>query len=156
MASKNFQTYNRTTSDFQSPTLGDKTTFSQGIGFTSYDESMWERITTELSVQGRSVQTLEIRVARLENMFQKTMEKIDVLISMMPTLQTYINPKQISLKEAKEEIKEYFSLHHGKDIYWSDLVEALNIDLETVIEACNELEKEEKICASRSGEKDSE
>jgi len=104
MASKDFQTYQcRTTSHFPPPIPENKAIFSQGIGFTSNDGSMWESITTKLSVQEGSVQTLEIRVARLENMFHKTMDKIDVLISMIPILQTIEIPNKYLWKKQKKK-----------------------------------------------------
>jgi len=53
--------------------------------------------------------------------------------------------EDISLKEAKTKIKLYFEEHHGEPVEYSDLIEQLKIPLPTIVEACNELEKEGKI-----------
>lgn len=48
--------------------------------------------------------------------------------------------RDITKEEAKEEIRELFS--KGKTLYYSDVVKELGLDLELVVEACNELERE--------------
>lgn len=56
-----------------------------------------------------------------------------------------IELKDISYEEAKHEIAEYFEAHHGQNIDPADLQEALGIEIEIAIQACEELEKEGKI-----------
>jgi len=51
--------------------------------------------------------------------------------------------RDITRKEAKKEIKTLFS--SGRTVYYSDIVQELGIDLETVVEICNELEEEKEI-----------
>ena len=53
--------------------------------------------------------------------------------------------KDISYGQAKKEIKEYFSKHHGEIIDAADIQEALNIDISMAIEILDDLECEGKI-----------
>ena len=50
--------------------------------------------------------------------------------------------KELSKKEAKEEIKKYFAEHKDSLISYSELVDNLKIDLKSIVEICSELEKE--------------
>ncbi|MCH8865029.1 MAG: hypothetical protein IIB13_06700 [Chloroflexi bacterium] len=77
-----------------------------------------------LSLQDELV-NIKQRLAELENR-----EKIIVL-------------KEITREEAKKEIRQLFQ--SGGTLYYSDIVQELKIDLETVVEICNELEKEKEI-----------
>lgn len=56
-----------------------------------------------------------------------------------------IELRKISPKQAKKEIKEFFSKHHGETINAADIQEALNIDISLVFEIFNKLEKEGEI-----------
>lgn len=51
--------------------------------------------------------------------------------------------REISRDEAKQEITKLFSA--GKTLYYSDIVEQLKIDLELVVDICDELIREGKI-----------
>ena len=51
--------------------------------------------------------------------------------------------REMTREEAKQAIQELFS--SGRTLYYSDIVQELGIDLETVIEICNELEEEREI-----------
>jgi len=87
------------------------------------------------------------RVEDLEKRLKKMENRIAELTSI-----DYEEPGQIILKDipygqAKEEIGEYFSKHHGKNIDASDIQEALNIDISLVIEILDDLECEGKIKA---------
>ncbi len=55
--------------------------------------------------------------------------------------------KDISYEQAKKEIIEYFSKHHGENIDAADIQEALNIDISLAIEILDGLENEGKIKA---------
>jgi len=55
--------------------------------------------------------------------------------------------KDISYGQAKKEIKEYFSKHHGEIIDAADIQEALNIDISLALEILDDLENEGKIKA---------
>jgi len=48
--------------------------------------------------------------------------------------------RDITEEEAKEEIRQLFS--KGQTQYYSDIVKELGLDLELVVEVCNELESE--------------
>lgn len=51
--------------------------------------------------------------------------------------------REISKKEAKKEIRKLFS--EGQILYYSDIAEKLGLDLQLVVDICNELQKEGKI-----------
>ncbi len=51
----------------------------------------------------------------------------------------------ISLDEAKNSIAAFFRENDGREISFGDIIDALNIPLPTIVEACDELEKEGKI-----------
>jgi hypothetical protein len=53
--------------------------------------------------------------------------------------------EDIPLEEAKALIKGYFEEHHGEDLDYGDLREALCIALPIIVEACDQLEREGKI-----------
>lgn len=55
--------------------------------------------------------------------------------------------ENISTKQAKEKIALYFKENDGKEIDYGDLLEALNIPLPVIVDACAELEREEKIAS---------
>ena len=48
-------------------------------------------------------------------------------------------------EEDKQKIQEYFDNSDG-DVFYDDIMSDLDIDLETVVEICNELIDEGKIC----------
>ena len=51
--------------------------------------------------------------------------------------------RDITREEATKEIRELFS--SGRTLYYSDIVQELGIDLEMVVDICNELQKDEEI-----------
>lgn len=53
--------------------------------------------------------------------------------------------KEVPVKEAKAQIKAYFELHHGENLDYGDIRAALCIPLPTIVEACDELDREGKI-----------
>ena len=56
-----------------------------------------------------------------------------------------IVPKDITFKKAKEKVGQYFLDHHGENIDYGDLMDALNIHLPLIVDVCAELESEGKI-----------
>lgn len=52
-------------------------------------------------------------------------------------------PREISNEEAEKEIRELFS--KGKTLYYSDITQELRLDLELVVNICNELQKQGEI-----------
>jgi hypothetical protein len=66
--------------------------------------------------------------------------------SMIPEMQDTCSPREnISINDAKMLIKSYFEQHHGEELDYVDLVDALCLPLSVFVEACGELEKEGKI-----------
>ena len=56
-----------------------------------------------------------------------------------------IVPEDITFKKAKEKVGQYFLDHHGENIDYGDLMDALNIHLPLIVDVCAELESEGKI-----------
>lgn len=56
-----------------------------------------------------------------------------------------IDPVDITFEEAKKGIAQYFTDHHGENIDYGDLMDALNIHLSLIVDVCAELESEGKI-----------
>ncbi|MDR3567479.1 MAG: hypothetical protein P4L43_05555 [Syntrophobacteraceae bacterium] len=50
-----------------------------------------------------------------------------------------------SVETAKIIIKEYFEQHHGEIIDYVDLVNALDLPLPLIVQACEQLDQEGKI-----------
>lgn len=50
-----------------------------------------------------------------------------------------------SLDAAKVMIKDYFEQHHGEIIDYVDLVNAFDLPLPLIVDACEQLEREGKI-----------
>ncbi|MDO9529872.1 MAG: hypothetical protein Q7J27_12060 [Syntrophales bacterium] len=94
--------------------------------------------TTIISYDPR-VDELKKEIKELKEMFVQLNEKIGL------TEVEEIEIRDISLKQAKEEIALYFRDNDGKEIGYEDIVETLGIDPHVVVHACNELVKEKKI-----------
>jgi len=56
--------------------------------------------------------------------------------------------QEISKEEAKEQIRNLFST--GRTLYYSDIAEELRLDLEMVVEICNELQESGEISIDAS------
>ena len=56
--------------------------------------------------------------------------------------------KEISMEEAKEEIRQLFS--SGRTLYYSDIAKELRLDLEVVVDICNELQESGEISIDAS------
>ena len=54
--------------------------------------------------------------------------------------QSLIEPRQVSVEQATKEIMKHFG--RGDIFYYSDIVEKLNLDLATVVDACDRLKEE--------------
>ena len=80
-----------------------------------------------LSLQEELKQTKQ-RLLELENRVPE--EKVIVL-------------RDVTKEEAKQEIRQLFL--SGRTLYYSDIVKELGLDLETVVDICNELEEEKEI-----------
>ncbi len=53
--------------------------------------------------------------------------------------------QDIDLKTAKRQIAKYFKENDGKEIGYSDIFNHLRIEIELIVQACDELEYERKI-----------
>jgi len=97
-----------------------------------------------------SLDLLEQRITKLQrenNYLQQQVEelqkKVDKLMENLPTQKTIIL-REIDKTQAKQEIKKLFA-STDKPLYYSDIAEELELDLEMVVEICQELIKEGEI-----------
>lgn len=94
--------------------------------------SLLERI-AELQ---RENEHLQQQMAELKN-------RVDQLVENLPMQKTVIL-REISEKEAKQKIKELFD-STSEPLYYSDIAEKLQLDLEMVVRICQELIEEGEI-----------
>lgn len=50
-------------------------------------------------------------------------------------------PREIDFEQAVDEVLQLFQQRRRQDVYYSDVMEALRLDLATVMKACEELEQ---------------
>ena len=86
------------------------------------------RAVFEYFVFGEEIARLTRRIAELESKIAQ--EKVIML-------------REITREEAKGEIRQLFT--SGRTLYYSDIVQELGIDLEMVVDICEELENEKEI-----------
>lgn len=99
------------------------------------ESSRWfEQENTQLRIENYAlrerIRAVEERLANIEATIPK--ERVIIL-------------REISKEEAKEEIRNLFST--GRTLYYSDIAEELRLDLEMVVEICNELQESGEISA---------
>jgi chromosomal replication initiation ATPase DnaA len=80
------------------------------------------------------------RVANIEKQIEELAENIDNI-----SKPEEIVIREISLAQAKKEIRQYFKQHHGEDITAADIEDELGIDFELASEVCESFEREGKI-----------
>jgi hypothetical protein len=78
----------------------------------------------------------------LRESIRRIEERLNKIEASIPT-QKLVVLREISLDEAKKEIAQLFA--EGKILYYSDIAEKLRLDLETVVEICNELHSKGEI-----------
>lgn len=61
----------------------------------------------------------------------------------LETKEKVIVLREITREDAKKEIQRLFE--SGRTLYYSDIVQELKLDLETVVDICNELQKSKEI-----------
>ncbi|MBI4295727.1 MAG: hypothetical protein HY667_01275 [Chloroflexi bacterium] len=75
----------------------------------------------------------------LRNTLRRIEERLSVIEASL-SVQKVIVLREISREAAKKEIKKLFAT--GKTLYYSDIAQELRLDLELVVDICNELQKE--------------
>jgi DNA-binding MarR family transcriptional regulator len=81
------------------------------------------------------------RIQELENQFSLLKEIIEDPLSEI----SIIDIREITIKEAKKIILEFYESHDTQSIYPSEVADELGLDLETTAKAIDELLKEEKL-----------
>lgn len=90
--------------------------------------SWFEQENTQLRIENYA---LRERIRAVE-------ERLANIEAVIPT-ERVITLREISKEKAKEEIRNLFST--GRTLYYSDIAEELRLDLEMVVEICNELQE---------------
>jgi len=76
-------------------------------------------------------------------MLQEELKKVKQRLSELEDREKVIVLKEITREEAKKEIQQLFT--SGRTLHYSDIVKELSLDLETVVDICNELHKNKEI-----------
>ena len=75
--------------------------------------------------------------------FREELERIKQKLLELESREKVIVLKEITREEAKGEIQQLFA--SGRTLYYSDIVKELKLDLETVVDICNELQESRQI-----------
>lgn len=94
---------------------------------------------TEAKKMVRGLQKQKAMLLHRIDSFEERLAKVE---SSLPS-EKVILLRDISRKDAKKEISQLFS--EGKTLYYSDIAERLNLDLQLVVKICNELHKRGEI-----------
>lgn len=70
--------------------------------------------------------------------FREELEKIKQKLLELESREKVIVLREITKEEAKKDIEQLFK--SGRTLYYSDIVKELKLDLETVVDICNELQ----------------
>lgn len=85
---------------------------------------------------------LQSEIEQMRSDLEQTKQKVAELERRMPE-EKVIVLREISRKQAKQEIQQLFS--SGRTLYYSDIAEELGLDLELVVDICQELQKGREI-----------
>ncbi|OGO18871.1 MAG: hypothetical protein A2Z15_09320 [Chloroflexi bacterium RBG_16_50_11] len=91
-------------------------------------EKLHTKVVKDKTLMLKRIKLLERRLTKIEASLPS--EKVIVL-------------REISKKDAEKEIRNLFS--KGKTLYYSDIAERLNLDLQLVVKICNELRRRGEI-----------
>lgn len=103
-------------------------TFTVSTLSSDWLEQQNAQLRTENFLLRQRIRAVEERLAKIEASLPK--ERVLIL-------------REISREEAREEIRNLFST--GRTLYYSDIAEELGLDLEMVVEICNELQQSREI-----------
>ena len=78
----------------------------------------------------------------LRDAIRRIEERLTSIEASLPS-EKVIMLRELSKEEAKNEIKRLFS--SGKTLYYSDIAQQLELDLELVVDICNELQEQGEI-----------
>ncbi len=78
----------------------------------------------------------------LRDTIRKIEERLTNIEASLPSEKVIIL-RELSKEDAKDEIKKLFS--SGKTLYYSDIAQQLGLDLELVVDICNELQEQGEI-----------
>ncbi len=84
---------------------------------------------------------------RVQQNMYKHSERLEEVVTKLLSDRAAAEPveqelREVSLEQAKREVLNLFQRHGTENVYYSDMVEELSIDLSTIIDACKELEQQ--------------
>jgi regulator of replication initiation timing len=91
---------------------------------------------------------LRLENRKLAAIAAKLEKRMNILESKLPEEENVIVLREITREEAKAEIANLFS--EGQTLYYSDIATKLRLDLELVVDICNELMNEGEISIADS------
>jgi len=91
---------------------------------------------------------LRLENRKLAAIAAKLEKRMNILESKLPGEENVIVLREITREEAKAEIAKLFS--EGQTLYYSDIATKLRLDLELVVDICNELMSEGEISVADS------
>lgn len=86
---------------------------------------------------------LQRRNGLLEQQITKLTRRLDQLMQTIGVEETVVL-REVGMEQAKQEIKDLFA-SSDRTLYYSDIAEALGLDLKVVVRVCKELMKEGEI-----------
>ncbi len=107
----------------------------------------WTSVESWIEIQPLELLESVTKLQRENNYLQQQVEelqkKVSKLMESLPTQKTIIL-REINKAQAKQEIKKLFA-STDEPLYYSDIAEELELDLEMVVEICQELIKEGEV-----------
>jgi oligoendopeptidase F len=100
------------------------------------------RVVKDMTEAKNMVRSLRAQRTSLVNRIKSLEKRLTKIESSLPN-EKVVLLREISKEEAKKEIRQLFS--EGKTLYYSDIAEHLGLDLQLVVEICNELQKSGEI-----------
>jgi len=91
---------------------------------------------------------LRLENRKLATIAAKLDKRMNILESKLPGEENVVVLREITREEAKAEIANLFS--EGQTLYYSDIATKLRLDLELVVDICNELMSEGEISVADS------
>jgi O6-methylguanine-DNA--protein-cysteine methyltransferase len=85
---------------------------------------------------------LDDRLLHQEQELQETRQKLQQIEDNI-SHEKVVVLRPIPIEQAKEEIRKLFS--QGRTLYYSDIAEELGLDLETVVQICQELKEKQEV-----------
>ena len=104
---------------------------------------MWQDNIAELIAKMATLERLNAQLRRGFNALAQRVAALEQDVEMLKAEGEIIEIREIPRKQAKDEIRRLFAT--GETLYYSDIVQRLQLGIELVVELCKELEVEDEI-----------